>query len=95
MQTLLGLEDVALEPLGGWSDPLRPGALINNTQVPVQIYQLQNAAGHLLSKTDAPALNRLVEELASVTKGKQIQVQEIIDGLGALTTTVNQPARAR
>ncbi len=90
VQTLLGLEDVALEPLGGWSDPLKAGALINNTQVPVQIYQLQNAAGNLLTKTDTVALNDLVEQLGTVTQGKQTQVKEIIDGLGALTTTVNQ-----
>jgi phospholipid/cholesterol/gamma-HCH transport system substrate-binding protein len=90
VQTLLGLEDVSLEPLGGWAHPLQAGALINNTQVPVQIYQLQNAAGHLLTKTDTKALNSLVEELGTITQGKQTQVREIINGLGALTTTVNQ-----
>jgi phospholipid/cholesterol/gamma-HCH transport system substrate-binding protein len=90
VQTLLGLEDVSLDPLGGWSHPLQAGALINNTQVPVQIYQVQNAAGHLLTKTNAKALNSLVEELDTITRGKQTQVKEIIDGLGALTTTVNQ-----
>ncbi len=90
VQTLLGLEDVTLEPLGGWSHPLRSGALINNTQVPVQIYQLQNAAGRLLTETNAKALNSLVEQLGTITKGKQTQVKEIIDGLGALTTTVDQ-----
>jgi phospholipid/cholesterol/gamma-HCH transport system substrate-binding protein len=94
VQTLLGLEDVALEPLGGWAHPLRSGALINNTSVPVQIYQLQNAAGHLLTKTDTKALNTLVEQLASVTQGKQVQVKEIVDGLAALTTTVDQRAGA-
>ncbi len=90
VQTLLGLEDVALQPLGGWSRPLGAGALINNTSVPVQIYQLQNAAGHLLTKTDTPALNTLVTQLATITQGKQTQVKEIIDGLAALTTTVDQ-----
>jgi phospholipid/cholesterol/gamma-HCH transport system substrate-binding protein len=90
VQTLLGLEDVSLDPLGGWSHPLQAGALINNTQVPVQIYQLQNDAGHLLTGTNAKALNSLVEELGTITQGKRTQVKEIIDGLGALTTTVNQ-----
>jgi virulence factor Mce-like protein len=90
VQTLLGLEDIALQPLGDWSHPLGAGAQINNTQVPVQIYQLQNAAGHLLENTDTPALNNLVEELATITQGKQTQVREIIDGLSKLTTTVNQ-----
>jgi phospholipid/cholesterol/gamma-HCH transport system substrate-binding protein len=94
VQTLLGLEDVSLEPLGGWSHPLAAGALINNTSVPVQIYQLQNAAGHLLSATDTKALNTLVEQLATVTQGKQVQVREIINGLDALTTTVNDRSGA-
>jgi ABC-type transporter Mla subunit MlaD len=35
-------------------------------------------------------LNTLVESLATITKGKQTQVAEIIKGLGALTTTVDQ-----
>ena len=47
-----------------------PGALINNTSVPVQIYQLQNAAGHLLTKTDTPALNTLVDQLATGHPGQ-------------------------
>jgi phospholipid/cholesterol/gamma-HCH transport system substrate-binding protein len=94
VQTLLGLEDVALEPLGGWSHPLQAGALINNTSVPVQIYQLQNAAGHLLTSVDTKALNTLVEQLASITKGKQVQVKEIVNGLAALTTTVDQRSGA-
>lgn len=90
VQTLLGLEDIALEPLGSWSHPLTPGSTITNTAVPVQVYQLQNAAGHLLSKVDTAALNNLVQQLATITQGKQTQVKEIINGLAALTTTVNQ-----
>jgi ABC-type transporter Mla subunit MlaD len=58
--------------------------------VPTELYQLQNAGQKLFSKTNAKALNTLVESLATITKGKQTQVAQIIKGLGALTTTVNQ-----
>jgi phospholipid/cholesterol/gamma-HCH transport system substrate-binding protein len=82
VETLLGVVDVTLTPVGGWADPLKNGALITNTSVPTEFYQLQNTAHSLLSKSDAQAL-------ATITKGKQTQVAQIIAGLGALTTTVD------
>ena len=90
VETLLGVVDVALQPVSGWSSPLRPGAMITNTSVPVEFYQVQNTAGHLLTQTNAKALNNIIESLATITQGKQQQVAQIIKGLGALTTTVDQ-----
>jgi len=90
VETLLGVVDVTLKPVSGWADPLKPGALITNTSVPTEFYQLQNTAHSLLSKTNAQALNNLVTSLADITKDKQTQVAQIIAGLGALTTTVDQ-----
>ncbi|HWE67961.1 MAG TPA: MCE family protein [Acidimicrobiales bacterium] len=90
VETLLGVVDVTLKPVSGWQDPLRNGALITNTSVPTELYQIQNTGQKLLSKSNAKALNTLIESLATITKGKQVQVGEIIKGLGALTTTINQ-----
>jgi phospholipid/cholesterol/gamma-HCH transport system substrate-binding protein len=90
VETLLGVVDVTLTPVSGWGDPLRPGALITDTAVPTEFYQLQNTAHSLLSKTNAEALNNLVTSLADITKDKQTQVAQIIAGLGALTSTVDQ-----
>ncbi len=90
VETLLGVVDVTLKPVSGWDDPLKPDALITNTSVPTEFYQLQNKAHSLLSKSDAHALNNLVTSLADITKDKQTQVAQIISGLGALTTTVDQ-----
>jgi phospholipid/cholesterol/gamma-HCH transport system substrate-binding protein len=90
VETLLGVVDVTLKPVSGWDDPLKPDALITNTSVPTEFYQLQNTAHSLLSKTNAKALNNLVTSLADITKDKQTQVAQIISGLGALTTTVDQ-----
>ena len=58
--------------------------------MPTEFYELQNTAHSLLSKTNAKALNNLVTSLAHITKDKQTQVAQIISGLGALTTTVDQ-----
>jgi phospholipid/cholesterol/gamma-HCH transport system substrate-binding protein len=90
VETLLGVVDVTLTPVSGWGDPLKPGAFITDTSVPTEFYQLQNTAHTLLSKTNAQALNSLVTSLANITQDKQKQVAQIISGLGALTTTVNQ-----
>jgi phospholipid/cholesterol/gamma-HCH transport system substrate-binding protein len=89
VETLLGVVDVTLQPLGGWSRPLHQGALLTDTSVPTEFYQLSNEAGHLLERSNAGALNQLVEELAAITKGKQQQVAEIIEGLGKLLGTVS------
>jgi phospholipid/cholesterol/gamma-HCH transport system substrate-binding protein len=90
VETLLGVVDVTLNPVSGWTDPLKPRALITDTSVPTEFYQLQNTAHELLSKSNAKALNTLVTSLANITKDKQTQVAQIISGLGALTTTVDQ-----
>jgi phospholipid/cholesterol/gamma-HCH transport system substrate-binding protein len=89
VETLLGLVEVTLKPLSGWSHPLVAGAMITNTSVPDELYQIQNTAGKLLAATNAKALNSVVESLAAITQGKQKQVAEIIQGLAALTTTIN------
>ncbi|MGH8982038.1 MAG: MCE family protein [Acidimicrobiales bacterium] len=89
VETLLGVVDVTLDPLGGWLHPLRQGAQLTDTSVPTEFYQLNNEAGHLLERSNAKAFNRLVEELANITKGKQRQVAQIIEGLGKLTSTVS------
>jgi phospholipid/cholesterol/gamma-HCH transport system substrate-binding protein len=90
VETLLGVVDVTLRPITGWDHPLTNGALITNTSVPTELFQLQRTGQRLLSKSNTRALNSLVESLAAITKGKQTQVAEIIKGLGALTSTVDQ-----
>ncbi len=85
VQTLLGLLAVRLEPRSGWHEPLRQGAMITNTTVPEQFYQLQNTAGNLLARSNASALNKVIKSLAVISKGKQAQVAQIISGLSKFT----------
>jgi len=89
VETLLGVVDVTLHPVSGWDRPLRSGAVLTDTSVPTEFYQLNNIAGHLMERSNAKAFNALVEDLAAITKGKQRQVAEIISGLGRLLSTVS------
>jgi len=90
VETVLGNLDVTLQPMGGWSHPLGPGATVPETSVPTELYQVENEAGGLLSKTDAAALNQLITSLATITKGKQRQVAEIVNGLNGFTGVIDQ-----
>lgn len=89
VETLLGVVDVTLDPVSGWQRPLRAGALLTDTSVPTEFYQLNNIAGHLMEHSNAKAFNALVEDLATITKGKEHQVAQIIQGLGKLLSTVS------
>ncbi|MGH8988662.1 MAG: MCE family protein [Acidimicrobiales bacterium] len=89
VKTLLGIVDVTLDPLGGWDRPLQAGAILTDTSVPTELYQLDNTAGHLMERANTKALNDLVEDLASITKGKEHQVAQIVDGLGKVLQTVS------
>lgn len=89
VETLLGVVDVTLDPVSGWSRPLKAGALLTDTSVPTEFYQLNNIAGHLMARSNAKAFNMLVEDLANITKGKEHQVAQIISGLGKLLSTVS------
>jgi phospholipid/cholesterol/gamma-HCH transport system substrate-binding protein len=89
VQTLLGALAVRFQPGTDWSHLLRGGETITRTTVPFEFQQLQNVTGPLLAKSNAPALNQLLADLATVTKGKQDQVARIIAGLDRLTSTVD------
>ena len=60
VETLLGVVDVTLQPVSGWQHPLGNNALITQTTVPTELYQLQKSGENLLSKSNAKALNVLV-----------------------------------
>ncbi len=90
VETVLGVLDVALEPKTGWDRPLRSGALITDTSIPVEFQDLENTAGNLLQKSDVAAFNQLLSSLQQVTQGKEVQVATIISGLDKFTSAVGQ-----
>ncbi|NNN20582.1 MAG: MCE family protein [Acidimicrobiales bacterium] len=87
--TVLGVLAVELEPISGYSHPLKSGAVITTTSLPVEFYAIENAAGNLLSRSDAKAFNQLLESLSQITAGKQQEVQQIISGLNKFTGAVD------
>jgi phospholipid/cholesterol/gamma-HCH transport system substrate-binding protein len=89
VETVLGVLDVALQPISGWSHPLRNGALITDTSVPVEFQNLQNTGGHLLEQSDVHALNQLLSAVADIAKGKETQVAQIISGLDRFTGVID------
>lgn len=90
VQTVLGVLDVALEPRSGWAHPLAAGATITDTAIPVEFQDLENTAGTLLQKSDVAAFNQMLGSLEQITQGKQVQVAEIISGLGKFTSAIDQ-----
>jgi phospholipid/cholesterol/gamma-HCH transport system substrate-binding protein len=90
VETLLGVEDVTLVPRSGWSHPLGNNAVITNTTIPVQIYQLETSTGDLLDQINTKAVDQLLSSLAKDTSGERSQLIGIINGLTKLTKTVNQ-----
>ncbi len=90
VQTLLGQLDVTLRPISGWSRPLASGALITDTSLPTELYNVENEAGTVLAGTDAGALNSLVTELSSIAAGKRTEITQIVDGLNRFTGVVDQ-----
>lgn len=90
VQTVLGVLDVTLDPISGWSHPLQSGAMLTDTTVPVEFQDLQNTAGNLLEKSDVVAFNQLLESVETVSQGKQTEVAQIISGLGGFAQAINQ-----
>ncbi len=93
VQTVLGVLDVALHPLSGWRHPLRAGATITDTTVPVEFQNVQNVGGNLLQKSDVRAFNQLLTSIEKISRGKQAQVATIINGLDKFTGVVDQRSR--
>lgn len=89
VETVLGILDVALQPISGWSHPLRGGALITDTSIPVEFQNLQNTSGNLLEKSDVSAFNQMLTAVSDVATGKAAQVAQIVGGLDKFTGVVD------
>jgi phospholipid/cholesterol/gamma-HCH transport system substrate-binding protein len=89
VETVLGVLDVALKPISGWSHPLKNGALITDTSVPVEFQNLQDTGGKLLEQSDISAFNQLLTAVGDVAKGKEAQVAQIVSGLDRFTGVVD------
>jgi ABC-type transporter Mla subunit MlaD len=66
------------------------GAQITKTTTPTELLDLQNESAPVLEQSDATSLNKLIQDLSSLTQGKQGEVSTIADGLNQFLGTVNQ-----
>jgi phospholipid/cholesterol/gamma-HCH transport system substrate-binding protein len=91
IETLLGRRSVELVN-GASSEHLQDGAVIpvSRTETPVDITNLNDISVRLLNRSDAGALNSLLDEVTKVTHGKEGQLRTILDGLGKVTAAVDE-----
>jgi phospholipid/cholesterol/gamma-HCH transport system substrate-binding protein len=90
IETLLGRRSVELVD-GTSSRPLQSDATIPlvRTQTPVDITDLNDISVRLLNRSDAGALNTLMEEVTTVTRGKRHELRQILTGLGRVLKAVD------
>ena len=91
IETILGRRSVDLVD-GSEREPLANGDYIplTRTQTPVDITNLNDISVRLLNRSDAGALNSLMQEVTDITAGKATEVRTIITGLRKITTAVDE-----
>ena len=92
VQTLLGKRVVSLVAGTDRSHTLEEVGAIPRTRTttPIDITDLNDISVRLLDKSDAGALNTLLEEVTTITKGKRVEVTNLVSGLADLTQAVNE-----
>jgi phospholipid/cholesterol/gamma-HCH transport system substrate-binding protein len=91
IETILGRRSVQLVD-GDARQQLESGDYISvqNTSTPVDITNLNDISVHLLNRSDAQALQDLMQEVTTITSGKAQQVRTIVTGLNKITAAVDQ-----
>jgi phospholipid/cholesterol/gamma-HCH transport system substrate-binding protein len=90
IETILGRRSVDLVD-GSAQQPLESGDFIpmTRTQTPIDITDLNDISVRLLNKSDAGALNQLMQEVSDITAGKAEQARTVIQGLNKITTALD------
>lgn len=91
VETLLGRRSIDLVD-GTSRGPLENGDYIplTRTQTPVDITNLNDISVNLLKKSDAGALNDLMQEVSDITSGKAGEVHTLVRGLDKILVAVDQ-----
>jgi phospholipid/cholesterol/gamma-HCH transport system substrate-binding protein len=89
IETLLGRKSVALIA-GEAGRNLREGDLIpaERTSTPVEVTDLSDASVVLLERSDARALEQLMDEVTRVTRGKEREIGTLIEGLADVSSAL-------
>jgi phospholipid/cholesterol/gamma-HCH transport system substrate-binding protein len=91
VETLLGKKSVDLVA-GRAGRELREGDVISldRTATPIEVTDLNDASVALLERSDAQALEDLMSEVTSITKGKEKQLGTLIDGLADVSLALEE-----
>ena len=92
IQTLLGKRVVSLLAGSDRSRTLEQAGTIpiDRTTTPVDVTELNDISVRLLNQSNAGALNELLKEVTTITKGKRVEVTELVSNLADLTQAVDE-----
>lgn len=62
---------------------------VDRTTTPVDVFDLTRDATERINATDNDRLNTLILQLAEITKGKRATVTDLIEGVGQVSTAIN------
>ena len=90
VETLLGKKSVELHA-GEGQERLADGDVIpiDRTTTPIEITELNDRSVTLLERSDARALEQLMEEVTAITEGKSARLRVVIDGLADVSRALN------
>jgi phospholipid/cholesterol/gamma-HCH transport system substrate-binding protein len=91
IETILGRRSVDLVD-GTDRRPLEGGDYIPmaRTETPIDVTDLNDISVRLLNRSDAGALNNLMQEVSDITAGKATQVRTIVVGLRRITQAIDE-----
>jgi len=76
-----------LEKLPGNDD--RRTIKVDHTKTPYDIFELTRTATNGITDLNTAELNQLINQLATVTNGKQQSITDLVDGLDKVSTAIN------
>ena len=90
IQTLLGKRVVSLGAGQDRQHTLAEVGVIprDRTSTPIDITDLNDISVRLLNGSDADALNELLDEVTEITKGKRVEIANLVSGLADVTQAV-------
>ncbi|MFL6204761.1 MAG: MCE family protein [Acidimicrobiales bacterium] len=96
LETLLGSKFVRITaPAEGddlYADLPRDDRVIpvERTTTPVDVFDLTREATNRIEETDNEKLNKLINQLATITEGKRATITDLINSVGTLSSAINE-----
>ncbi|MFN2589793.1 MAG: MCE family protein [Actinomycetota bacterium] len=62
---------------------------VTRTTTPIDVTDLNDISVRLLNQSDAAALNKLLDEVTTITQGKRVEITNLVSGLADVTEAVD------